>query len=345
MSVRTSVELEKCGTAAGGPARKPVRPARAARDCGRRSPGAGGAGFLPDRPGLGRRSGQHAVAADATHPSGRFVRSDLSDARKIRPTIAICCESPTSAARRPPMHDPYAFPPLLTDYDLYLLGEGQALAQLPQAGRSAAHDRRRRRGELRRLGAERHRRQRDRRLQHWDGRRHPMRKHIPSGFWELFVPGLGEGTLYKYQVRARRPGVREVRSLRLRRRSCRRAPPRRSPTSTATTGTTSDWMANRQQTQRARRADVDLRSPPGKLAPAGRRSTALAHLSRTGPPAGRLLPADGLHAPRAAAGQRASVLGQLGLSDGRLLSPPPAATARRKTSCTSSIIATRTASA
>ena len=35
----------------------------------------------------------------------------------------------------------------------------------------------------------------------WDGRRHPMRKHIPSGFWELFVPGLGEGTLYKYQIR------------------------------------------------------------------------------------------------------------------------------------------------
>ena len=28
-----------------------------------------------------------------------------------------------------------------------------------------------------------------------------MRKHIPSGFWELFVPGLGEGTLYKYQIR------------------------------------------------------------------------------------------------------------------------------------------------
>ena len=35
----------------------------------------------------------------------------------------------------------------------------------------------------------------------WDGRRHAMRKHIPSGFWELFVPGLGEGTLYKYQIR------------------------------------------------------------------------------------------------------------------------------------------------
>jgi 1,4-alpha-glucan branching enzyme len=35
----------------------------------------------------------------------------------------------------------------------------------------------------------------------WDGRRHPMRKHIPSGFWELFVPGIGEDTLYKYRVK------------------------------------------------------------------------------------------------------------------------------------------------
>jgi 1,4-alpha-glucan branching enzyme len=35
----------------------------------------------------------------------------------------------------------------------------------------------------------------------WDSRRHPMRKHIPSGFWELFVPGLGEGTLYKYSIK------------------------------------------------------------------------------------------------------------------------------------------------
>ncbi len=35
----------------------------------------------------------------------------------------------------------------------------------------------------------------------WDGRRHPMRKHIPSGFWELFVPGLAAGAIYKFQVK------------------------------------------------------------------------------------------------------------------------------------------------
>ena len=36
----------------------------------------------------------------------------------------------------------------------------------------------------------------------WNGSAHAMRKRIPSGVWELFVPGLGPGTLYKYRVHA-----------------------------------------------------------------------------------------------------------------------------------------------
>ena len=99
------------------------------------------------------------------------------------------------------MHDPYSFPHLLTDFDRHLLNEGRHWhcynrlgAQLrnidgvdgvnfavwaPNATQVSI------------IGD----------FNQWDGRRHPMRKHIPSGFWELFVPGLGEGTLYKYQVR------------------------------------------------------------------------------------------------------------------------------------------------
>jgi 1,4-alpha-glucan branching enzyme len=33
----------------------------------------------------------------------------------------------------------------------------------------------------------------------WDGRRDPMHKHI-AGVWELFVPGVGAGALYKYEI-------------------------------------------------------------------------------------------------------------------------------------------------
>ncbi|PSK97472.1 1,4-alpha-glucan branching enzyme [Murinocardiopsis flavida] len=35
---------------------------------------------------------------------------------------------------------------------------------------------------------------------HWDGTAHPMRSLGSSGVWELFVPGIGDGTLYKYQI-------------------------------------------------------------------------------------------------------------------------------------------------
>jgi 1,4-alpha-glucan branching enzyme len=34
----------------------------------------------------------------------------------------------------------------------------------------------------------------------WDGRRHVMRKRMGSGLWEIFVPGLAEGAVYKYEL-------------------------------------------------------------------------------------------------------------------------------------------------
>ena len=37
----------------------------------------------------------------------------------------------------------------------------------------------------------------------WDGRRMPMRRLWDSGIFELFVPGLTEGTIYKYEIKAR----------------------------------------------------------------------------------------------------------------------------------------------
>jgi 1,4-alpha-glucan branching enzyme len=35
---------------------------------------------------------------------------------------------------------------------------------------------------------------------HWDGQGHPMRSLGGAGVWELFVPGIGEGTRYKYDI-------------------------------------------------------------------------------------------------------------------------------------------------
>ena len=34
----------------------------------------------------------------------------------------------------------------------------------------------------------------------WDGRRHPMRLHLNNGVWDLFIPGMGSGELYKFEL-------------------------------------------------------------------------------------------------------------------------------------------------
>jgi 1,4-alpha-glucan branching enzyme len=35
---------------------------------------------------------------------------------------------------------------------------------------------------------------------HWDGRRHPLRLLGMSGVWEIFLPGVGEGARYKFEI-------------------------------------------------------------------------------------------------------------------------------------------------
>ncbi|MEO3998491.1 1,4-alpha-glucan branching protein GlgB [Mesorhizobium sp. CAU 1732] len=34
----------------------------------------------------------------------------------------------------------------------------------------------------------------------WDGRRHAMRKRVDTGIWELFVPDIGAGRIYKFEI-------------------------------------------------------------------------------------------------------------------------------------------------
>ncbi|MFL0804717.1 MAG: 1,4-alpha-glucan branching protein GlgB [Agarilytica sp.] len=36
----------------------------------------------------------------------------------------------------------------------------------------------------------------------WDGRKHVMRKLIPSGIWEIFIPGVDEGLPYQYELKS-----------------------------------------------------------------------------------------------------------------------------------------------
>ncbi|MBI2950786.1 1,4-alpha-glucan branching protein GlgB [bacterium] len=99
------------------------------------------------------------------------------------------------------VHDPYSFPPVLSDYDLHLFGEGTHLRLFETLG---AHPMSIRgvNGMLFAVWAPNARRTSvvgD--FCRWDGRRYPMRTRGGSGVWELFIPDLGTGALYKYEVR------------------------------------------------------------------------------------------------------------------------------------------------
>jgi len=97
--------------------------------------------------------------------------------------------------------DPYAFPPLLGDLDLYLFGEGNHYHAYEKLG---AHvmEVTGVKGVLFAVWAPNALRVSvvgD--FNGWDGRRNPMRVRGGTGVWELFLPGLDEGTVYKYEVK------------------------------------------------------------------------------------------------------------------------------------------------
>lgn len=96
--------------------------------------------------------------------------------------------------------DPYAFGPLLGDLDIYLFSEGNH-RQLGEVfgAQPARHEgvdgvrfavwapNARRVSVVGNFNA-------------WDGRRHPMRLRHPAGVWELFIPRLQPGEVYKYEI-------------------------------------------------------------------------------------------------------------------------------------------------
>jgi 1,4-alpha-glucan branching enzyme len=99
--------------------------------------------------------------------------------------------------------DPYAFPPVLTDYDLYLFGEGTHYLKYEKLG---AHVREVDGVRGVHFGVWAPNAQRvsvvgD--FNFWDGRVHALRSRGPSGIWELFIPGLDEGALYKFEILSR----------------------------------------------------------------------------------------------------------------------------------------------
>jgi 1,4-alpha-glucan branching enzyme len=104
--------------------------------------------------------------------------------------------------------DPYAFLPTLSEQDLYLFNEGNEHRIYDKLG-AHLHTRDGVAGVAFAVWAPAARQvSLVGNFNRWDGRAHPMRSLGSSGVWELFVPGLGEGELYKFAVRDRFDGVR-----------------------------------------------------------------------------------------------------------------------------------------
>ncbi len=97
-------------------------------------------------------------------------------------------------------YDTYAFPYLLSEFDLYLMGEGRHYDTYTKLG---AHQEvvAGVRGVNFAVWAPSARRVSvvgD--FNHWDGRANPMRSRGSSGVWELFLPELNEGAVYKFEI-------------------------------------------------------------------------------------------------------------------------------------------------
>ena len=104
------------------------------------------------------------------------------------------------------LDDPYRFPLQITDFDLYLFGEGthyrtyEKMGAHPMTidGVEGVHFAVWAPNALRVsvIGW----------FNRWDGRHHPMQHRGNSGLWEIFIPNMMPGDLYKFEIKGRHGG-------------------------------------------------------------------------------------------------------------------------------------------
>jgi 1,4-alpha-glucan branching enzyme len=149
--------------------------------------------FLPDAEGVAIVDEQgHERGLERIHDIGLFEGRTSNGARRYRLRARY-------GERQIEIEDPYRFPPILSELDLYLLAEGTHMHLYEKLGAHpmvlddvagvafvvlAPNARR-----LSVVGD----------FNSWDGRRHAMRVR-GNGFWEIFVPEARPGDQYKYEI-------------------------------------------------------------------------------------------------------------------------------------------------
>ena len=146
---------------------------------------------------LDSRTGEVAAAMKMTHPEGVFEAwlPGLDQPFPYRFRVHGWGDPQD-------VEDPYRFGSALGELDAYLMAEGTHLRLYEKLGGHPAV----REGvpgvefavwapNARRVSVVGQ-------FNNWDGRRHLMRRFSSSGVWELFVPGLAAGDLYKFELKS-----------------------------------------------------------------------------------------------------------------------------------------------
>jgi 1,4-alpha-glucan branching enzyme len=98
------------------------------------------------------------------------------------------------------MLDPYSFGPVLGPMDDYYIGEGSHLRLFDKLGAHAIEFEGVRGTHFAVWAPNAQRVSVVGLFNNWDGRRHPMRVRLSTGIWEVFIPGIGPGELYKFEI-------------------------------------------------------------------------------------------------------------------------------------------------
>jgi 1,4-alpha-glucan branching enzyme len=149
--------------------------------------------FLPDAEGVAVIDDQgHESDLQRIHDAGLFEGRLRNGSQHYRLRARY-------GERQVEIEDPYRFPPILSDFDLYLLGEGTHVHLYDKLGAHpmvldgvegvgfAVFAPSAKRVSV--VGD----------FNFWDGRRHAMRVR-GNGFWEIFVPEAKPGAKYKYEI-------------------------------------------------------------------------------------------------------------------------------------------------
>lgn len=96
--------------------------------------------------------------------------------------------------------DPYSFGPVLGPMDDYYIGEGSHLRLFDKLGAHAMNFEGVAGTHFAVWAPNAQRVSVVGPFNAWDGRRHPMRRRLTIGIWEVFIPGVGPGACYKFEI-------------------------------------------------------------------------------------------------------------------------------------------------